>query len=157
MRRTLGSAVSVTRLGRREGLQGDSRPEPVPSRRRPICRADPVRAQQGQGDAVEAEPEAARVGHLTAGGDDPERLPEMVEVAVRRGDRRRMLSRIDRRHNLVLERLRPLVLGQDAADPPEEGVVRHHRLNRQAERVEDLRTELQPAVAMLPGCSASPT
>ena len=119
-------AVGATDPGRRR----DSRPESIPSRRRPIRRAHPVRAQQGQGDAVEAEPEAARVGYLTAGGDDPERLPEVVEVAVRRGDRRGVLRGIDRRHNFVLERLRPLVLGENAADPPEEGVVRHHRLDR---------------------------
>ena len=58
---------------------------------------------------------------------------------------------IDRGDDLELERLRPLVLGQHPADPPEEGVVGHHLLDHEPERGEDLGAELQPAVTMLAG------
>ncbi len=97
------------------------------------------------------------MGYLTVIGTDPEGRSEMVEVAVGRGDGRGVLFGIHRRHDLELERLRPLVLGQNAADPPEEGIVRHHRLDDEAEGVEDLSAALQPVVPVLAGPAASPT
>ena len=62
-----------------------------------------------------------RMRNLTVGGDDPERPSEVVEVAVGRGDRGRVLRRVDGRHDLEFECLGPLVLGQDAPDPPKKG------------------------------------
>src|SRR3954470_10273460 len=95
----------------------------IPDFRGPALELEAVGLEEGEGDALEAEAHAGAVGHRAVVAANVEGDAEVVEVVVARADRRGLLGRADRHHELVLEVLLALHHLLHLAAAAEEGVV----------------------------------
>ena len=94
------------------------------ARRRPGAQVEPVRGEQRQREAVDAERDAAGVGDLARRGRELPGLAEMVLMVVEAHAGGRLLRRAHRDQQLELERLLDLVDRHQLAGAAEERIAR---------------------------------
>src|SRR5207302_1441324 len=106
-------------------------------RRRPGAQVEAMGGEQRQGEAIDAERDAARMGELARSGLQLPGLAEVVLVIVEAHAGGRLLRRADRDQQLELEGLLDLVDRHQLAGAAEERIARRLGLVRQAEQVGD--------------------
>src|SRR6266542_3462203 len=87
---------------------------------RPCGDFEPMMPEQGQGDPLKPEPDAAAIGLRTIGERDVPRLAKMVEVVVEAHAGCRLAVAVDRYQHLVFQLLLPLAVRHEPAGTSEE-------------------------------------
>ena len=94
-------------------------------------------------------PIQARMCGLAIRGQDAERMAEVVEMAVARRDRGRLLGTRDRHHEFVFELLFLLGGRHQTTAAAKKGIVGRHGFDVQADTFEHLFAGLEPVITVL--------